>query len=388
MDDDERAYRELERNRQSQRRRFWQEIYNEARRRRVVIDQRLLLRHAVLVGATGSGKSNHSFHMIKGAAGASLFGSCLIIDVKREYRELSKILTKPVGVLAIASEPAMKFNPLVPPVSGDPELWDRAFADVFTRAYGLSEPSRRIILDSLFDFRRDHKDEDPTLRDLEAQVSRFESGSPKEQNSRRSLESRLHIINMGPTGRALNTRQRLNIEAMDGKVNIFDIAHVDSLRDQRFLVELLLMYLWQHDRVHARNAEQLRRLIVMEEAHRYLSEDRPPAQRGERTLLELAIAEGRANGWGFTIIDQMPLLLSKYVWDNMGTVMMHRLTNVTSFERVRDAIGSAPSHVTDQAWLEIALNLPEDLCVFRSYLSDVSGGASSVGLMSVPRVKS
>jgi hypothetical protein len=108
----------------------------------------------------------------------------------------------------------------------------------------------------------------------------------------------------------------------------------------------------------------------------------------ERTLLELANAEGRANGWGFMIIDQVPPLLSKYVWDNMGTVVIHRLTNLTIFERVRDAIGSAPSRVTDQAWLEIALNLPEDLCVFRSYLSDVTGGASSVGLMSVSRVKS
>ena len=27
------------------------------------------------------------------------------------------------------------------------ELWDLAFTDFFTRAYGLAEPSRRIILD-------------------------------------------------------------------------------------------------------------------------------------------------------------------------------------------------------------------------------------------------
>jgi hypothetical protein len=43
--------------------------------------------------------------------------------------------------------------------------------------------------------------------------------------------------------------------------------------------------------------------------------------------------------------------------------------------------------LTEDAWLEIALNLPEDLCVFRSYISGASGGASRVGLMFVPRVK-
>ncbi len=174
---------------------------------------------------------------------------------------------------------------------------------------------------------------------------------------------------------------------MTGKVTIFEIGRVDSLRDQRFLAELFLLYLWLDDKSHEANPESLRRLIVVEEAHRYLSEERPPTQRGDRTLLELAIAEARTYGWGFLIIDQMPILLSRYVWDNIGTVIMHRLTNVQSFERVKDAIGSPPSRVAREDWLELALTLPENLCVFRSYLADVMSGASSVGLMHVPQVK-
>jgi hypothetical protein len=387
MDDDERTLREIEKNRISQRRRFWREIYNEAKRRQLIYEERLLLRHMAMVGATGSGKSNHSFHVIEECA--DLFDSCLIIDVKREYRALSTILsTKKVEVLAIGDEPRVEFNPLIPPSGVDVESWDRAFADVFIRAYGLSEPSRRILLDSLFDFRERHKDESPTLRNVELQVGKFEAGSPKEQNSRRSLESRLHNINTGPTGRSLNTVQGLQVESMDGKINIFEIGRVDSLKDQRFLAELLLLYMLYRDRDQdPADQEKLRRLIVVEEAHRYLSEERPPAQRGERTLLELAIAEARTYGWGFLIIDQMPLLLSRYVWDNMGTVIMHRLTNVQSFERVKDAIGSTPAHVTLETWLELTLGLPEDLCVFRTYLGDVMSGASSVGLMQIPRVK-
>ncbi|HLQ03379.1 MAG TPA: hypothetical protein VK114_01165, partial [Nitrososphaerales archaeon] len=60
----------------------------------------------------------------------------------------------------------------------------------------------------------------------------------------------------------------------------------------------------------------------------------PPNQRGERAQSELAIAEARSYGWGFPTIDQMPLLLSRYVWDNAGTVVVHRLTNIESYEVV------------------------------------------------------
>jgi hypothetical protein len=367
--------------------RLWAHNYADAKRRNLSVDEKLLLRHTLIVGATGSGKTNHAFWLLKESAELVSPGSCLIIDVKREYRALAAVLPNKVEVLCVGDEPAVHFNPLIPPGKISPELWDRAFADMFTRAYGLSEPSRRILLDSLFDFRQSHADENPTLRDLEIQVARFKAGSSKEENSQRSLESRLHIINTGPTGRALNTEQALRIESMDGKVTVFEIGMVDSLRDQRFLAELLLLYLWNHDKAHERHEDRLRRLVVVEEAHRYLSEERPPAQRGDRTLLELAIAEARRYGWGFVIIDQMPTLLSTYVWDNMGTIIMHRLTNVDSFERVKDAMGSAPPQMRPEAWLELALNLPEDLCVCRTHLSDVMNGASSVGLLFIPRVK-
>ena len=133
---------------------------------------------------------------------------------------------------------------------------------------------------------------------------------------------------------------------MEGKVTVFEIGQVDSLRDQRFLAEVMLAQLWHHDRARAftedGDEETLRRLIVVEEAHRYLSEERPPQQRGDRTLLELAIAEARRYGWGFIIVDQMPLLLSRYVWDNCGTVIAHRLTNLDSYEAVKSALGGDP----------------------------------------------
>lgn len=360
-------------------------LYARARASRFVLDERLLLRHTLILGSTGSGKTNHAFNVIKSAAS---FGGCVVIDVKREYRGLKNIL-EDVQVLSVGGEPLIRMNPLAAPDRVDEAHWDRAFADVFTRAYGLSEPSRRILLDSLFELRQGSK-EAPTLRELELKVGEFRNKSAKEQQSQRSLESRLHIINTGPVGESLNTEEVFDLRKLDSGVTVFEIGEVGASHDQGFVAELLLLYLWQHDRHEPMKGEKLRRLIVVEEAHRYLSEDRPPEQRGERTLLELAIAEARSYGWGFLIVDQMPVLLSRYVWDNVGTVLVHRLTNVESYHAVKNALGQDPvryGRVEDEQLGPLLLRLPEDLAVYRKYVGEGAGTELAVGVVEVPKVK-
>jgi len=59
-------------------------------------------------------------------------------------------------------------------------------------------------------------------------VAEFECGSPREQNSRRSLESRLHLVNDGPIGRSLNSEAALDVPGMRG-TTIFEIGRVDSV---------------------------------------------------------------------------------------------------------------------------------------------------------------
>lgn len=360
----------------------------EARHTHFLWTDRLLLRHALILGATGSGKTNHAFSAILESVAFSP-KSCLIIDVKREYRNLDGLAQEPVEVKAIGDEPRISFNPLAPPPSVEPDLWDGSFIDVFTRAYGLSEPSRRILFDCLWSLRQEAK-VSPTLGELEGAVGRFEAGSPKEENSRRSLESRLHIINRRSIGRSLNSEQALDFASMEDKITVYEIGRVDSLKDQRFLAELMLAQLWNYDKARSIGEgapeERLQRLIVVEEAHRYLSEERPPQQRGERTLLELAIAEARRYGLGFLIVDQMPELLSRYVWDNCGTVIAHRLTNMGSYEIVKSALGGEPfPNDGDAKYDPLVLRLPEELAIFRRYV-DLPMSASGTGFVSVPRV--
>lgn len=172
---------------------------------------------------------------------------------------------------------------------------------------------------------------------------------------------------------------------------VFEIGEVDSLRDQAFLAELTLLYLWQRDRALVdEDEERLKRLVVVEEAHRYLSEERPPEKRGERTLLELALAEARRYGWGFVIVDQMPNLLSRYVWDNAGTVMVHRLANMDSYLAVKKVLGKNPitrDEIEDRRLAPVLLSLPEEFAVYRKYVGDSWEQETAVGVMVVPKVK-
>ena len=174
-------------------------------------------------------------------------------------------------------------------------------------------------------------------------------------------------------------------------MSVFEIGEVDSLRDQKFVAELLLALLWQHDRASPWSEdEKLRRLLVVEEAHRYLSEERPPEQKGDRTLLELAIAEARRYGWGFLIIDQMPLLLPRYVWDNVGTALVHRLTNLDSYRAASRLFAEDPTGIgpwPDEKMAQIVLKLPEGLAVYKRYVDYGSGSGTASGVMLVPRVK-
>jgi DNA helicase HerA-like ATPase len=218
-------------------------------------------------------------------------------------------------------------------------------------------------------------------------VARFRPGSSREQNSQTSLGSRLHTINQGPMGVSLNSDAPLDPRAFDRWITIFEIGMIPSHRDQTFLAEIVLNLLWQHDKkANQIDEDKLKRLIVVEEAHRYLSEDRPPAQKGERTLLELAIVEARSYGWGFLIIDQIPSLLSWYVWSNCGTILAHRLTELKSYQKVREAMGGDPTPgVSEVERFPLVFRLPENLVLFRRY-AEPSDPGPTVGSMIVPRV--
>jgi hypothetical protein len=82
----------------------------------------------------------------------------------------------------------------------------------------------------------------------------------------------------------------------------------------------------------------------------------------------------------------MPTLLSRYVWDNMGTVMVHRLANMDSYKVVKSALGGSPLDADiDDEYDPLALKLPEDIAMFRRYVDPGEGGVG-VDVTKIPRM--
>lgn len=99
--------------------------YAEARVTDLKFTERLLLRHVLMLGTTGSGKTTHAYHVTRSALEEAPHARCFIIDVKKEYRRLAETLKVPTRIMAIGDEPRARFNPLAPPNGVKPALWDR-----------------------------------------------------------------------------------------------------------------------------------------------------------------------------------------------------------------------------------------------------------------------
>jgi hypothetical protein len=304
-----------------------------------------LLRNVLITGSVGAGKTVLAKVLIQRAA---QLGDVLVLDVKGEYgdsiawaRERGWAAT----TLAVGREPRLRLNPLEPPPGVVPSVWITNVADIVTRCYGLGEPSRRILQDCILTLYRDHGLEGvsegpvtwPTLRELEHAVAAFRAVGSREVNSRRSLESRLHLMAAGELGKSLNTMVGFDATFFVDRAVAVALDWVSNLRDQRVLGEFLVSALWEWRRANP-NTRQRLHLVFLEEAHRFVPEARTPWERGTRTLLEQCFAEARSYGFGMVAVDQQPSLLSRYVLANTGTKFAGRLSSEEDVQLMIDAL--------------------------------------------------
>ena len=313
------------------------------------------IQHILVVGSTGTGKTNDCKNLAYEAVKRGF--SVIVIDPKGEYLDLADVSSEICETTVFDFENEDKrffWNPLQPPTGVNPDLWAKTFSDVFTRSYGLSEPSRRILYDSLVELYVRHgvykgyNCNYPTIRELEDEISRFKPRSRNEENSKIALENRIHIVASGELGDSLSVPIGYTIEDFENRLVVIDLSSIPSVRDQRFIIEALVASIWEYKK---KASNQSKFLLVLEEAHRYVPEERPSIYRGDRTLVELAIAEGRTFGIYFVIADQMPSLLSKYALSNCGIKIVHRLESAEQIEVVTKSIGI----------LEVDFNLMEEL---------------------------
>ena len=273
------------------------------------------IKHVLIVGASGSGKTNLCFQILKDFL---LRGKpFLVLDWKRNYRDIvTEEYGKNVKVFTVGRTIApFQFNPLIPPPGTAAKTWLKKLIEIIAHATFVGEGVMYLLqkgLDNVYQrfgmYGEKPVTQYPTLKDLLKTISTMEAKG-REAGWMSSTLRALGALTFGETGKVFNVRQQSNmVELLNSSV----ILEMDSLTnaDKTFLVEGILLWI-HHYRLSSPmgNREQFEHAIILEEAHHVIGKEKSDLVGGE-AITDVIIREIRELGEAVIIIDQCPSLLS------------------------------------------------------------------------------
>src|SRR5215469_10283092 len=315
-----------------------------------------LNRHALVTGATGSGKSQTVRHLLEQLTGAGI-GWLAIEPVKSEYGVMAARLTSTAEGQRPGSEvtlinPAdpesvpLSVNPLAPepgyPVQGHIDM----VRALFLAAFDAREPFPQIMAQAL---QRVYEEcgwdpltgggradqvappAVPTLAGLQsaalAVIDDVGYGRELQADMRGFIDVRLRSLRTGSAGRFFEGGHPADIRALLDRNVVLALEDVANDEDKAFVIGALLIRIVEHLRLRSRaeSIEGLRHVIVLEEAHRLLRAGREGASAHAVELFAGLLAEIRAYGEGIVVAEQIPAKLVPDVVKNTALKVLHRL---------------------------------------------------------------
>jgi len=273
------------------------------------------IKHVLIVGASGSGKTNLCFQVLKNFIHKKK--PFLVLDWKRNYRDIiTESYGKDVRIYTVGREAApFRFNPMIPPPGTAPKTWLKKLIEIIAHATYVGEGVMYLLQKALDKTYRDFGlygskpvVNYPTLKDL---LNTIENTTAKgrEAGWMSSTLRALGALTFGETGKTFNVRQQSDMVDL---LNHHVILEMDSLTntDKIFLVESILLWI-HHYRLSSpsQKREEFDHAIILEEAHHVIGKDKSDLVGGE-SITDVIIREIRELGESVIIIDQCPSLLS------------------------------------------------------------------------------
>ena len=242
-------------------------------------DKTALLQHTAIFGRSGAGKTNLVFKLLSEVSKQDV--PFWILDWKRDSRPLLGQKDKKTLVFTIGREPSpLPFNPLLPPIgcSAEIERHIGKVMDIIGRAFYVGHGVKALLSRAFHALLQKWKaDPENNPVTFQAALKWIRDYSPGPGSRRRVTEWKestiraLEQLCMGLFGRALNVRDSMALDSVLPHNVIFELDGLDS--DQKlFFTEVLL--LWLRERfladLDSQPREQLRLLLVVEEAHNVL----------------------------------------------------------------------------------------------------------------------
>ena len=342
------------------------------------IDANEFNRHCLVVGLTGSGKTNTLKSLICELTMGSSRPLMVIEPAKKEYWELYKLGYSDLQVYSVGAvgPHSHKFciNPFerasfkdeygnvrTVPIQTHIDFVYAAFKASFIMytpmPYVLERALYKIYEDCGWDIHNDTNingtDVYPTIEELYFAIPEIVDEMGYDTRMRNdligSLQARVNSMRLGTKGDTLNVTRSFPMDRLLNGNVVIELEDIGDDDVKAFIISLLLVNLLEYRRQHRDYQLEVRHLMLIEEAHRLLKnvqsgsgENADPRGAAVEFFCNL-LAELRSKGQGFIIADQIPSKLAPDLIKNTNLKIVHR--TVAAEERM--LIGGA-MHMTDE----------------------------------------
>lgn len=353
------------------------------------IQTQQLTKHVAVFGLTGSGKTNTVHHMLTELWKKNRTPFMVIEPAKAEYRALSgndelsdELLIISAGVNQTSVCPLRlnpfsfnpgkdcdanrihvlthidrlksTFNAVFPMYGPMPYILEEAILQVYQeRGWDLGR-SQNIYTDI---YSNDFSDYIPTLNDLCLKVDSIvrSKGYFQEQqmNIQAALKARLQSLMVGAKGSMFNCSRSISDDELWNRPVVVELENMGDDDEKAFLMGLLISRLYEYRKATYSDA-QLKHVLVIEEAHRLLS-NVPESSSGGMESANVRgkavsafidmLSEVRSYGQSVVVVDQLPSRVSPNIVKGTGSKIVHRLLAKDDRESVGFTMGLTPEQV-------------------------------------------
>ena len=326
------------------------------------IDLQKLNKHGLVVGSTGSGKTNTIFFLLKQIWNNNI--PFLIIEpAKTEYRKLlhsEDKLSNNIRIFTLGNDMISPFrlNPfeIMPGVSVQTHIdhlksvFNASFIMYSPMPYVLERCIHEIYQDKGWDLitsenHRDvHENAYPTMTDLYRKIEPVVDSLGYEKritmDVKAALQTRINSLRIGGKGNMLDVRKSIPMKDLLEKPTILELEHIGDDDDKSFIIGLMFVFLYEYYVSKGlKEGESLNHITVVEEAHRLLKnipqilDTELANSKGKAVeVFTNMLSEVRAYGEGFLIAEQIPTKLASDVIKNTNLKVMHRVVSTDDRE--------------------------------------------------------
>ena len=321
------------------------------------IQENLFTKHGLVVGITGSGKTNTCFHLLLQLWRNLKIPFLVIEPTKGEYRNLIRDIPEML-VFTLGDETIAPFrmNPFEVPDGVHIQKHLDSLRAIFNASFVMYAPMPYVLENCLinvyekkgWNLTLNTRGKTPTLEDLydeiDIVVPRLGYYTEIASNVRAALRTRIRSLLLGGKGRMLNCETSISLGHILSHPTVLELKGIGDDEEKAFLMGLLFGRLHEY-RESMQNMDRLQHILLIEEAHRLFAniisgqeESGHAKQKAVETLCNI-LTEIRVYGEGLLVVDQVPTKLAPDAIKNTNIKIIHRTIAGDDREVIAESIG-------------------------------------------------